>query len=69
MLISLDMVKTQIKENKKRCVRKKNRSKRQKVVFVEDTDNEREEIVKKIQSVEKTIHIETGLLQQISRLA
>lgn len=63
------MVKTQIKENKKRCVRKKNRSKRQKVVFVEDTDNEREEIVKKIQSVEKTIHIETGLLQQISRLA
>ena len=69
MLISLDMVKIPIKENKKKSLRKKkDRSERRKVIFVEDTDNEREEGIKKIENVEKTIRIETGLLQQISRL-
>lgn len=63
------MVKIPIKENKKKSLRKKkDRSERRKVIFVEDTDNEREECVKKIQSIEKIIHIETGLLQQTSML-
>lgn len=45
------MVKIPTKENKKRCVRKKkDRSNRRNVVFVEDTDSEREDIKK-----EKTI--------------
>jgi hypothetical protein len=55
-----------VKKNIKRKKSKKDKLKRWSVVFVEDSDDERD---KKNCGFEKTTHIETGLLQQISKLA
>jgi hypothetical protein len=54
-----------IKKNYKKKKPKRDKLKRWSVVFVEDSDNERDE---KKCGFEKITHIETGLLQQISRL-
>jgi hypothetical protein len=55
-----------IKKNIKKIRPKRDKLKRWNVVFVEDSDDERNE---KNLEVEKSTHIETDLLQQILKLA
>ena len=57
-----------IKKNIKKRRPKRDKLKRWNVVFVEDSDNEREEINNKVKRQVEIIHIETGLLQQTSML-
>jgi hypothetical protein len=57
-----------IKKNIKKRRPKRDKLKRWNVVFVEDSDNEREEINNKVKRQTEIIHIETGLLQQTSML-
>ena len=57
-----------IKKNIKKRRGKRDKLKRWNVIFVEDSDNEREEINNKVKRQVEIIHIETGLSQQISRL-
>jgi len=54
-----------VKKIIKRKKSKRDKLKRWNIVFVEDSDDERN---KKNCGVEKITHIETGLLQQISKL-
>jgi hypothetical protein len=58
-----------IKKNIKKRRGKRDKLKRWNVIFVEDSDNEREEINNKVKRQVEIIHIETGLSQQISELA
>ena len=57
-----------IKKNIKKRRSKRDKLKRWNVVFVEDSDNEREKISEKVKRQVEIIHIETGLSQQTSML-
>jgi hypothetical protein len=64
----MHMTEIVIKKNIKKRRPKRDKLKRWNVVFVEDSDNEREEINNKVKRQVEIIHIETGLLQQTSML-